>query len=207
MTPPHFLRAASAAGLALVLAAPAFAQKAPAAAAAPAAARPAVNWGTPIAGMCVFSRDQAVATSAAGKSASSQLKTLSDQANAALAPEGQAIKTEQQAIRSQASTLTQPALQQRSQALAERIRAYEANAQTRNRQLQQAQQNALGQMDRQMDQILPGLVSTHRCALVLERSGTYGANPAMDLTAEVVAGLDQRMPSITVSLPAATPAK
>jgi Skp family chaperone for outer membrane proteins len=168
---------------------------------APAAAAPAVNWGAPITGLCVLSRDAAVGGSSAGASASSQLKQLTDTANASLVPEAQAIKTEQQSLRSQASTLTQAALQQRSSALNQRIQAYQDNAQTKNKQLSQAQTTAITQIEQQIGTLLPSLVNSHRCSVILERGGTYGANPAMDLTQEVITQLNAKLPSVSVTLP------
>jgi len=167
------------------------------------AAAPAVNWGAPISGVCVLGRDAAIRGSTAGASVASQLKQLTQTANSTFAPEEQSIKTEQQALRAQASTLTPAALQQRSIALNKRVQTLQENAQSKDKQLSQAQNTAVGQILQAMDGILPGLVSTHRCSLVLERGGTYGSNPAMDITQEVVAQLNAKMPSVTVTLPAA----
>ncbi|MEO8812186.1 MAG: OmpH family outer membrane protein [Caulobacteraceae bacterium] len=176
-----------------------------AAAAGPALSQtaPAVTWGPPIAGVCLFGREQAVTTSTAGASAIRQLQTLTQTSTASLGPEQNAIKAEEQTLRGQAATLAPATLQQRAAALNQRVQNFQQTVKAKNKQLGDAQAAAVGKIEAEINTILPPLATSHRCSVVFERGTSYGSNPAMDLTPEVITQLNSRMPNVTVSLPAA----
>ncbi len=168
-------------------------------AAAPAAA--AAPLGPPIAGLCFFSRDSAVATSKAGQAATTRLRQLASQVDSELSPQRQALVTENNAIKAL------PAAQQgaRAAALEQRAQSFGQTAQLRQAQLQLTQSRAFGQVLNALSPIVGPIASQRKCAVVFDGSATYGYNQAMDLTSAAVAQLDQRMPTITFDL--ATPAQ
>ena len=150
--------------------------------------------GPPIAGVCLFARDAAIAKSKAGAATDARLRQLAQGVQAELASERQAIVTENDALKA-IPAAQRP--QARVDALDKRAAAFNQLQQLRTAQLQATRAQAIEQILKQMDPVL-GPVSTGRhCSVVFERTATYGFNAAMDLTPTVVQQLDARMPTMT----------
>jgi len=78
---------------------------------------PIATHGPPVAGVCVFGKDQALQTSKAGASATEQIRQFASAASAKLKPERDAIAQENQALMEQRASLSPGQLQQRGIAL------------------------------------------------------------------------------------------
>ena len=202
------LRPAGAALLLLAVASAVHAQT-PAATAAPAAAAPSnvPNYGPPLPGVCVFSRDVALGTSAAGVSVNQQLQQMEQAAQGSLNTERLAIQQADKALSADKAKLTPAKYQERVGALQQRAQAYEAGVQARSNQFSQARDNATGQIAQAITPILVTTISEHHCSLVIERNSLLGANPAMELTPEVIQKLNAALPGVTVTLPTAPAAR
>jgi Skp family chaperone for outer membrane proteins len=175
----------------------------PAAPASPAATPPAnvPTYGPPLTGVCVFTRDAALNTSQAGVSANQQLQQIAQGIAASLNPERDAISAEDKALAAEKAKLSPAKLQERGLALQKRAQAYGQTVQTRNAQLTQTHDKAFSQIAQAMTPILVSKITEHHCSLVMESRGIiYGANPAMDLTSEVVQQLNAALPTVTVTL-------
>jgi Skp family chaperone for outer membrane proteins len=176
---------------------------APGMASAQAAAPPAANpnpMGPPIAGVCLFGRDAAIANSKAGQATDARLRQLTEQVRAEITPEGAAIVAENTAITNAGATLGGAAKQQRVDALQKRAQAFSQLQQLRNAQLEQTRNQALASIVQAMSPLLGPISTSHHCSVVIERSATYGFNQAMDLTPAVVQQLDAHLPTITFNL-------
>jgi outer membrane protein len=210
MNARSLLVAGVAAGAILALATTPFAQTraaaAPArpAAAAPArpaapAAGPALTFGAPIAGLCVYSEGQIFGQSRVGQAVSARMKMLANEVNAELQPEATAIQTERNTLQTSASTLDQATLNQRAQALQTRYENFSKRAQQRNEELKETQAKEIQEMERQLQPVLSQLFQQNRCSILLEReqAGVAAVNPAMDFSGQAVAGLDGRIQTLT----------
>jgi outer membrane protein len=171
---------------------------APRAAAAPSAG-PALTFGAPIAGVCVYSEGQIFAQAKVGQSVAARMKMLADSVNAELQPEATAIGTEKKTLDTSASSMDQATLQQRGQALQIRYANFEKKAQQRNEELQQTRAKEIQEMERQLQPVLAQLFQEHRCSILLEReqAGIAAVNPAMDFSSQAVSGLDARVQTLT----------
>ncbi len=154
--------------------------------------------GPPIAGVCLFGRDGAIANSKAGQATDARLRQLGQGVQAELSPEQQAIIAENNALK--AGTVPSAQREQRIAALQKRATAFTQLQQLRTAQLQTTRAQALDQILKPMDQVLGPISTAHHCSVVIERSATYGFNQAMDLTPDVVRQLDTRMPTNTFNL-------
>ncbi len=175
----------------------------PGLASAQTAAAPAANpnpMGPPIAGICLFARDAAIANSKAGQATDARLRQLGQGVQAELTPEQQALVAENNALKTGAASIPAAQREQRISALNTRAAAFNQKQQLRTAQLQATRSQALGQILKPMDDILGPISSSRRCSVVFERSATYGFNQAMDLTPAVIQQLDARMPTITFNL-------
>ena len=161
---------------------------------APAAA-PLVTHGAPIAGVCVFSGDGAIGASTVGKFVFTRLQQLTQQASAEVSAEEATLSTEAKALDGQRATLDQNAFETRASAIQVRANALQRKVQQRNAEMQRTQEKALGRLS---DEIAPLVRSNYQakgCSLLLNRDAlTLNlSNPAMDITPQVVTGLNAKI--------------
>jgi outer membrane protein len=189
-----------------VQAAPKKAAAAPAAAAAPVAtqrtptgpALPPITHGAPIPGLCVYFDERAVGTSTAGQAAGARMQQLRAQIAAELQAEQTGIQTDGAALNAKKATLTPEQFAQQAQPIQLRAQALEAKAQTRQRELEATAAKAGQRIHTAIDPVLRSAYQSHSCAILLNGDqGVYLANPAMDLTAQVTAGLNAALPTLT----------
>ena len=169
-------------------------------AATPAPAANVPTYGPPISGVCVFSRDVALNSSDAGVGVNKQLAPLYQAAQSELNGERDALAKDNKALFAEKAKLSNSKFQKRLAALQQRAQAYNATLQTRNAQFTQTRAKAMDQIAAAVTPILVDAITAHKCALIVERANIYGANPAMDLTSDVVKQLNIAMPTLTVSL-------
>ena len=157
-------------------------------------------YGAPIPGICVFSRDLALSTSDAGLGVNKQLAPLSQAAQTELDGQRDTLNADNKALLAQKAKLSAADFQKRLAALQQRAQDYNTAVQTRNAQFAQTRAKAMDQIAATATPILVDAITAHHCALVVDRAGIYGANPAMDLTSDVIKQLNLIMPSLPVSL-------
>jgi outer membrane protein len=185
------LLAATVSGLAaLATASGAFAQAAP-----PAA--PPVTHGAPIAGVCIFSSQRAVATSAVGKAVDARLKAIIAQVNAELTAERTSLDNDAKALDAKKATLDQSALEQQAAALQVRANAWQRKGQQRQREVEATEQKQLARVYQELDPAIRQAYQAKTCAILIERESVLLGNPAMDITDGVVAAVDARIKTLT----------
>jgi Skp family chaperone for outer membrane proteins len=183
--------AATVSGLAaLATASGAFAQAAP-----PAA--PPVTHGAPIAGICIFSSQRAVATSQVGKAVDARLKTIISQVNAELTGERTSLDNDAKALDAKKGTLEQSALEQQAAALQVRANAWQRKGQLRQREVEATEQKQLARVYQELDPAIRQAYQAKTCSILIERESVLLGNPAMDITDAVVAAVDARIKTLT----------
>jgi outer membrane protein len=183
--------AATVSGLAaLATASGAFAQAAP-----PAA--PPVTHGAPIAGVCIFSSQRAVATSQVGKAVDARLKTIIAQVNAELTGERTSLDNDAKALDAKKGTLDQSALEQQAAALQVRANAWQRKGQLRQREVEATEQKQLARVYQELDPAIRTAYQAKTCSILIERESVLLGNPAMDITDAVVVAVDARIKTLT----------
>lgn len=173
---------------------------APSTAAAPAAAPagPPITHGPPLAGVCVFSRQGAVGASSAGKAAAARLEQLAQVVRAELDPQRTSLETDAKAFEGQRASLSADARQKQEAALTQRAQAFQQLGETRRQELQLTQQKAIGRINEQVGPIAQAVYQSHNCSILLNGDdAVFAANPAMDLTGQVVQQLNTKLPTLT----------
>ena len=158
------------------------------------------TYGPPVAGICVFSQAQALGQSAAGRAAAQQLQGYAKTIQAELESERTGIVNDDRTLQARKASLSAAQYQQSASQLQQRATAFDRKTRTRSDQLQRTRADASQQVVAVLTPILAGAISAHRCGLVVERSGIYGANAAMDLTPEVTRTLNAKLPAVRVTL-------
>jgi Skp family chaperone for outer membrane proteins len=167
--------------------------------AAAAPAPPPISHGPPIAGFCVFSPREIIATSKVGQSVDARLKVLGQQVNAELQPEADAINTERRTLESSASTMDQATMQARQANWQLRVTNFEKREQQRQQEMQATQQKQFGVVLKELDPILRSLYQQKQCSILIDgdAGGVTVLNPAMDLSPAAVGQLDVKIQTLT----------
>lgn len=161
-----------------------------------AAAAPPINHGPPIPGVCVFSRDAAVATSTVGKAFETRYQQLRAQAAAEISGEENSLKADVTAFQGKRASMTQDQQQAAAAPIQQREQALQQKATTRQQELEYTARHQLSRIDQAMEPIVRDIYQQRHCALLLNASGVMGANPAMDITEAVASQLITTMTAI-----------
>ena len=162
-----------------------------------APAAPAISHGAPIAGVCIFSSQRAVGSSAVGQAVDVRLKTIIQQVNAELTGERTALDNEAKALDAKKATLDQGSLEQQAAALQVKANAWQRKGQLRQKEVEATEQKALARVYQELDPAIKQVYQQRTCGMLIDRESVLLANPAMDITDSVVAALDARIKTLT----------
>ena len=129
-----------------------------------------------------------------------QLQQRQQQLAAPLQTEGQSL---QQAVNALQGKAPDAALQQRIQALQTRQNAANEELGRGEQNIRSIQQNVLQQINAKLGPIVNGLLTSRGATVVVDRGSVLAASPTVDITNDVLAQLNQQLPSVSVTpLPA-----
>jgi outer membrane protein len=166
----------------------------PAAPAAPAAAQ--IRHGAPIAGLCTYSSERAIATSDVGKFVEGRMKQLITEANSELSAEETKLKNDAKALEAARATLSPDALEKRGSDLQIAYNALKRKQDLRQRELQATERKALMRVLQELDPIALAAYQQRQCSILLG-DGMLIGNPQMDITATVIQGLNGKIKTFT----------
>jgi Skp family chaperone for outer membrane proteins len=189
MTSKPFVAGLCAAAVALITGGSTLAQ----AAAAPAAAAPPVTHGPPLAGVCIFSFENAIGLSKVGQYVDGRMKQIVAQTNAELTGEKNGIDNDAKALDGQRATLDQTTFEQRGSALQIRASALQRKAQLRDKEVSATEQKAVARISQELEPYVRQSYQAKGCSILLQRNSVIIGNPAMDITQAVVTGLDGKI--------------
>lgn len=158
--------------------------------------------GAPIVGVCVYSENAMLGQSQAGLAANQQLAQLQQSVNADLRATRDKLVADDRTLTSQKAQLSAADFTQRAADLQRRARDLESLSRVRDNQLSRTRDEAVGRISKAALPVFNASLTAHRCAIVLDKGPVYSVNPVMDLTGEVVQGVNAAMPSISVPLAA-----
>jgi len=162
-------------------------------AAKPSAGQPT---GPVIPGVCTYSNERAIGSSAVGKAVGTRMQALQAAVTAELKPEGEAIQAETKTVEGLRTAQPQQ-YQQRGQALIQRAQAFEQKRNLRVAELQATEQEQIQRIAAELDPILKQVYAERNCGLMLDRNSLYGANPAMDVTDLVLQKLNAKITTLS----------
>lgn len=155
--------------------------------AAPAAPTPVTNPGPVIPGVCVYSNEAVMRNANVSKAAMTRLEQLSTAAEAELAPDLKVLETEREAIvKQQQAGATQQTLQPLVQALSTKAQTFSDKAFIVNQELSRTEQQANAQLAQVIGPVLNTTYESRKCGMLVDRAAVLFANPAMDITSEVI---------------------
>ncbi len=160
----------------------------------------AQSFGPPTPGVCFLSKQRVLDDSNAGAAANQRIAFLRQEVDQELSGERQAIANDANVLQIQKPVIDIAIYQQRAGALALRQQAFQTLENTRNDQLTRTRADVTAHLISELAPILAAVLSEHRCSAVLESSGAYAFNPAMDLTREIIGVMNSRLPAFPFDL-------
>jgi Skp family chaperone for outer membrane proteins len=111
-----------------------------------------------------------------------------------------AIAADRQALAAEQAKLSQSDRQAREAGLAAREVQLAQKIDADNKRLAAARDTAIGQIRSAMRPALVSAYQAHKCGLLLDRAAVIGGNMTHDLTAPVLATLDERLPTLSPAI-------
>ncbi len=168
---------------------------APPAAAPAAPAAPAIRHGPVLPGICTYDGEAAIQQSEVGKYVAARMQQLVTEVNTELQAEDTAIKNEAKAIETASAAGPTDALEARAAALQARFNAFKRKQQMREAEIEQTRRKALLRVLQELDPIAVGIYQARSCSVLLGE--VLLANPQMDITPQVIQGLNAKIKSFT----------
>ncbi|MEO9213779.1 MAG: OmpH family outer membrane protein [Caulobacteraceae bacterium] len=161
------------------------------------AAAPAVTSGPPIPGMCIFSVNQAIASSKVGQYERQRMEQIVAQVKAEISPEETAINNEGRTLEASRATLNATTFQSRATALTTRVNALRQKADLRQREVKATEDKALNRISQELEPIASQLYQQKRCSALIDKNAVMIANPEMDITPQAVTALNAKIQQFT----------
>lgn len=142
--------------------------------------------------------------SAAGRNITTQLRAIQDVFSAEISKIEDQLRVQDQELQRQQAILAPEAFASRRREFEAAVDAAQRLVDDRNRTLDRLLSEAMTKVNTSLSQVLQDLSTARAYNVVVDRNNTllwYSAQ-TMDLTAEVLAQLDQRLPTVEVPVPA-----
>jgi outer membrane protein len=149
--------------------------------------------------------EQVINSSAAGRSAQTQLQSQANALQARAQQLDAGFRSESEALNkaAQGKTMAQPALEAKAADLQKRVNAAQVDMNNRQRQFVANQQYVGKQISDAVQPIITQVMTEKNASLVLDEGQVIKASPALDVTPLVLQRLNAKLPSVSVSAPAA----
>ena len=152
----------------------------------------------------LIDRQAILRMSKVGQDVAKQVQTYADQAKADIAGQQKALQTEAQQLQQQVAILAADARQKKVQAFEAKQAGMQAAAQRREASIQGGFMKAQSTIANALEPILQTLMQQRGANMILDKNALVYASPdavkALDITQPAVDMLNQKLPSLKVSL-------
>jgi Skp family chaperone for outer membrane proteins len=151
-------------------------------------------------GLCVLSQNAIYVNAKVGQAATARYRQLTASLRGQLEPEQKAIQQAAGKLEAAKSSMPAAQYQQQAQALAARVQNLRTQSGQDNRNLEATRVKALRQIAALANPLIGEAYKAHHCGAIFSRETMLVGNPGMDLTSQVVQGLDARTTTISFEL-------
>jgi Skp family chaperone for outer membrane proteins len=146
--------------------------------------------------------------SLAGKDAQTKLKGVGDAINRELAPEAQGLEADQKGLglagksqqEAETALRTNKALGEKYEAFLKRMSNFQQKQELRNREFQVTSDKAFSDVLTAAQPAITEVMRAHGASVVAESNSVMANSPDVDVTADVIAKLNQKITSVSVVL-------
>jgi len=173
-----------------------------AAAATPPAAQPPkpASTGTPAPKILVINRSAILQGSKVGQDIVRQVQGFTQSAETEFKAEGEGLRRDQQALQQQIAILAPDVKAKKIKDFQARAAAFQQKVQARQGQIQYGVLKARQQVEQALGPILQGIMAERGANLLLDRQAIVLGTVDVDVTAQAIQRLDQKLPSVKVQL-------
>ncbi|MGE3142109.1 MAG: OmpH family outer membrane protein [Hyphomonadaceae bacterium] len=153
----------------------------------------------------ILDYERLLAQSVGGHDIETKLRQIATQMQGEVQAEQTAVQQEAQSLQTATQGKT-PEQIQRDSALSTRIQRFNERAEalraqqiTRQRDLEYTRQQALAELNRQLQPIVTEVMNARRASIVIDRGAVQMASENVDVTADVISRMDQRLRTVNVT--------
>lgn len=146
----------------------------------------------------ILNKQAVLRFSKAGQDLARQMEPLVAQARNNIQAQRASLQSQADALRNDTS-LTPAEHDKRVEALQTKAAALEGEAQRKQAQLAEMLNRANDPISKAMSEIVPAILKERGANIVLDRAAIAQADPAFDITPDVIKQLDARLPSVTLN--------
>lgn len=145
--------------------------------------------------------DRVSRESLVGKDISAQMESNRVALEQKVSNTQKSLTNEQEEIAKQRNIISQEAFQERARAFEQKAQQMQAELQNLQNQARQAMQQANLEVQRALRPVVRSLREAKGANIVLDKALVSDHAPGLDITTEVIEGLDKALPAFQVSLP------
>jgi outer membrane protein len=159
---------------------------------------------TPAIKILVVDRQAILRLSKVGQDIVRQVNSLTTSAESQFKAEKDSLQKEEQTLAQQGAILAPDVRAQKQKAFESKVAAFQKKVQDRQSMIQGGVMNARRQVETALGPILQGILSERGANLLLDRQEVVLATVDIDVTRVTIQRLDQKLPSVKVTLAAPT---
>lgn len=165
----------------------------------PAAAQDGVPTpsGPAIPGICVLNREAVFTASKVGKDVTGQFKAARDAAQAEVKDQEEKIQADAKALERAKTGLPEDQYKSRLRDLVSRQQALKLDASQKSQDLEATRASVVKRIAKEAQPFIAAAYGKYRCSLLLSRDAVLAGNPGMDVTADVISSLDNKVTTMT----------
>lgn len=162
---------------------------------------PALAAPPPAPKIVVLDRAALLQFSKVGQDVARQLQAMGNQARAGVEAQQKALSAEGAALRQQVAIMGAEARKQKEDAFNAKVQGIQAGAERRQEQMQQAAASGQQQIAKALQPIIDEIVKSRGANIVVDKQAViFANNNAFDITAEAIAKLDAKLPTMKLTL-------
>lgn len=153
--------------------------------------------GPVVSGTCLLSREGVLENAKVGKAATARLQQLAAQAQEQINNDRKPLDVELEELQKRGNKLDAQERRKREQDIAAKLEPLRIRAEQLSREIEVTRLKVVERISVEAQPVIAKVYKDKGCGLLFDRNLVLGGNFSNDLTAAVVAGLDQRITTIT----------
>lgn len=165
--------------------------------AAASAEENAAAGGPAIPGVCVLDQEAVFNTSKVGKNVTEQYRAALNAAQSETRAENDKISADAKVLEAEKAKVPEEQYRSRQKDFAIRLQSVKLETSQRSQDLEATRKDVVKRIAKDAQPFVDATYKKYRCSLLLARSAVLMGNPGMDVTDEVIAGLDGKITTMT----------
>lgn len=154
---------------------------------------PVLAGGPAIPGVCVLDQEALFSRSKVGQDVTAQYRVARDAAQEMVKSQEGDIAADAKALKDKKAALPDEQYQMRQRDLAVRVQALRLEAAHKSQELEAVRKSVVQRIAKEAQPFVAAAYQKYRCSLLLSRTAVLAGNPGMDVTAEVIKGIDGKI--------------